>query len=112
MSVFLGLCDTQLAFACLCDGLTEGVAYILLREEDVKSLESSVVRSHTAVVERKGVHTLLWHVLLGEDCGELACAVVAEVEEDDCIAFPDFSDCLSVSSCDYGRFDEFVGNAF
>ena len=112
MSVFLCLCNTKLAFSCPCNGLTEGVAYILLREEDVNSFEGGIVWSHTAVVERKSVHSFLRHILLCEDCGEFACAVVAEVKEDDCVTFLDFSDSLPVSSSDNRRFDELVCNPF
>ncbi len=55
------------------------------------------------------MHTFFGHVFLREDACELACTVVAEIEENDGIAFFDFGNRPSVF-CDYDRFDELVSD--
>ena len=109
MGVLFGFSNAQLLLARLGDGLTEGVAYHLLVEEDVEAGEGSVVRSEAAVVERKGVHTLLRHISLGEDGGELACTVVAEVVEDDGVTCLYLAYRLTVLADDY-RLDELISH--
>ena len=109
MGIFLGLGDAELLLARLGNGLSEGIFYDFLVEEYVHSGEACVVRGKAAVVERNGVHPLLRHIVLGEHSRQLACAVVAEVEEYDCIALFDLCERLAVLGNDY-RLDEFVGH--
>ena len=95
MGVFLGLGDAELPASGLGDYLADGVGHVLLVEEDVQSGELVVVGGQAAVVQGDGLHALLRHVLLGEHCGDLAGAVVAEVVEDDGIALGDESQGLA-----------------
>ncbi len=109
VGVFLGFRNAQLVFAGLGNGFSQGVLHQLFVKEDVHALEGSVVRGEAAVVQRKGVHPFFRHVLLGEDSGELAGAVVAEVVEDDGVAFLDGGHGLAVLRYHDGL-DEFVRN--
>ena len=54
------------------------------------------------------MHTLVRHIVLGEDVGELAGAVVTEVEEDYCIAFLYLCLGLAVGAGDNYRLYELV----
>ena len=91
VGVFLGLGDAELPASGLGDYLADGVGHVLFVEEDVQSGELVVVGGQAAVVQGDGLHALLRHVLLGEYCGDLAGAVVAEVVEDDGVALGDES---------------------
>ena len=87
MGVFLGLGYAELLAASLGDHFADGVGYVFLVEEDMQSGELVIVGGQAAVVQGDGLHALLRHVLLGEHCRDLAGAVVAEVVEDDGVAF-------------------------
>ena len=78
----------------------------------MNSLEGRVIRGHTAVVQRKRVHTCLRHILLGEHAGKFPCPVVAEVEENHCVTLGNLAHSLPVGTRDYCRLDELVGNTF
>ena len=95
--------------AVLCEGLAESVAHHFLVEEDVQTLEGRVIGSEAAVVQRQSVHSLLRHIGLGQDCSELAGAVVAEVEENHRIALLD--SCYRLAALgNHHRLDELVGH--
>ena len=85
--VFLSLGYTQLPLPGLCHSLAQGLVHQFLVEENMHTCKGCVVWSEAAVVERNGVHSFLRHVFLGKCGGELARTVVAEVVEDDGIAF-------------------------
>ena len=109
MGVFLRLGDAQLALAGLGDRLAQGVADQLFVEKDVHAGEGGVVRREAAVVERNGVHSLFRHVLLRQHGGQLTGAVVAEIVEDDGVAFLDLGEGRAVLG-DHDRLDELVGH--
>ena len=56
------------------------------------------------------MHSELRHILLGKHCCKLTCAVVAEVEEDDSVAFLDPGERLALSVSNDYRLDELIGN--
>ena len=56
------------------------------------------------------MHSELRHILLGEYCGELACTVVTEVEEDNCVALLNLCKRLAISAGHCDRAYELVGN--
>ena len=83
VSILLCLSGVQLLLALLGEILAQRVLDVLLGEEDVHTLEVSVVWSHTVVLQsRDGLHTLLRHILLRQGDGHLLGAVVTEVDED------------------------------
>ena len=80
----------ELFLALLGEILAQRVFYVLLREEDVNTLEVGVVWCHTVVLQsRNGLHTLLRHILLSQCDGHLLGAVVTEIDEDDDVALFD-----------------------
>ena len=95
--ILLGLGNAQLVQALSGDILTDGVSHILLVEEDVKTLKLSIIRGHTAVVQRHCVHALLGHILLCEHYCKLLSAVVTVVEEDYNVIRFDSTDCITLS---------------
>ena len=109
MGILLGLGDTELLETCVADDFAQRHLDILLREEDVQTLELGIVRSHAAIVERDGLHTLLWHILLGKHRSNLLGAVVAIVEEDDGVARLDGTHSLAVA-CQYAWLNELIGH--
>ena len=109
MGILLGLGDTELLETCVADDFAQRHLDILLREEDVQTLELGIVGSHAAIVERDGLHTLLRHILLGEHRSNLLGAVVAIVEEDDGVARLDGTHSLAVA-CQYAWLNELVGH--
>ena len=79
-------------------------------EEDVHAGEGGVVRGQAAVVQRQGVHPLFRHILLRKCRRQLAGAVVAEVVEDDGVAFLHLGQRSAGGVGDDDRLDEFVGH--
>ena len=110
MRVFLRLRDAELALAGLGDRLAEGVVHQFLVEEDVHAGERGVVRSQAAIIERDRMHSLFGHVALRQHGGQLAGAVVAEIVEDDGVAFFHLRQRCAGGVGDYDRLDEFVGH--
>ena len=107
--VLLRLGRVELLEALLTEVFAQGVLDVLLGEEDVEACERGVVGRHAVVLQAgDGVHSLLGHVLLCEDDGELLGAVVAVVEEDDDVALLDGA----VDERVVDGLDELVGDAF
>ena len=105
VSVFLSLSNSQLVLASVCNNLTKSKLYVLLVKQDVYACELVIIWSKTAVVQRKGLHAHLRHILLCKYAGNLTCTVVTEVEEDNCVI------CSNIcSSLNLDRFDELIGN--
>ncbi len=77
----------------------------------MQPLELGIVRSHAAVIERQGAHTLGGHVLLREHYGYLLGAVVTVVEEDHHVVGFDAADNLSVLVDANHGLHELVGHA-
>ena len=108
VGIFFRFGGVELVESLRSDVFAEGVGDVLLREEDVHSLEAGVVGRHAVVLESgDGGHSGVGHVLLGEDDGEFLGAVVAEVEEDDYVALLDGAVHGSVVDGEY----EFVSHA-
>ena len=74
------------------------------------AFEGSVIRGQAAVVQRNRVHSLLGHILLGEGGGDFAGPVVAEVVEDDGIAFLDLGEGLTGGIGNDAGFHELIGH--
>ena len=109
VSILLSLCSVELLLALCAQVLTEGIHYVLLREEDVNALEACIVWSHAVVLQvLDGVHAFLWHILLSQYDSQFFCTVVAVVEKDHDITFFDRTIYCSVVD----RFDKLVGHAF
>ena len=111
VGVLLSFCYAELLEAGAGDGFSQSISHFLLGEEDMESLERCVIGGKGAVVQRNGVHAVLWHVVLGEDCGEFAGAVVTEVVEYDGISRFNFGEGLA-TCCDDDGLDEFVCHPF
>ena len=111
MGIFFRFRNAQLGAAGGGHHLTERLRDVFLVEEDVQPGELVVVGRQAAVVERQGVHPGLGHILLREDGGDFAGAVVAEVEEDDGVARLDLRQRISGGIGDDGRLDEFIRHA-
>ena len=80
----------ELTLAVGSEVFAESICYVLLREEDVYTLERSVVRSHAVVLQiLDGVHASLGVVLLCEHLSKLLGTVVTIVDEDDNVALLD-----------------------
>ena len=95
----------QLSLTYVCQELTQRIIYVLFVEQDMNTLEASVIRSHTEILQaRDRMHTSLRHVLLSQYNRN---TVVTIVEEDHDIAFLDNSNRLSVLNVD-DRLDELV----
>ena len=106
MGILLCLGSVKLLESLACEVFAKSVIYVLLREEDVNALETSIVRSHAVILQIwNSLHTLLRHILLSEHNGEFLCAVVAVVIEDNHIARFD----STIYVCIYERFHELVG---
>ena len=74
----------------------------------MQTLEVGVIRRHAVVLQvLDGVHALLRHILLGQHLRELTGAVVAEVDEDDDVAFLNGAVDLGVVD----GLDELIGHA-
>ena len=112
VGIFFSFGYAQLFKAGGCDCLAQGLLYILFVEKYMQPGEFVVVRSQAAIVEGDGVHPCLGHILLGEDVGDFAGTVVAEVEEDHRIALLDGGHGFSVGANHADGFDEFVGDTF
>ena len=98
----------QLSLAYVCQELTQRIIYVLFVEQDMNTLEASVIRSHTEILQaRDRMHTGLRHVLLSQYNRKLFRTVVTIVEEDHDIAFLDNSNRLSVLNVN-DRLDELV----
>ena len=111
MGIFLSLGDAELVKTGIGYDFSECVLHNFLVEENVQALEGSIVRSHAAVVEvRNDVHALFRHILLGENGSDFTCTVIAEVHEDDSIAFLYLCERCTCSICNNYRFDELVGD--
>ena len=110
MGILLSLGNAELTLSGLRDSLAESVVYELLVEENMDSGKACIVRSKTAVVERQSLHALFRHVLLGEDGGELARTVIAEVVEDYCIALLNLCERSAGSISDDDRLYELVSD--
>ena len=72
------------------------------------ALEAGIVRSHTEILQaRDGLHTLLRHILLSQNDGQLLGTVVAVVKEDNHITFLDGTVYLAIVD----RQDELICHA-
>ena len=108
VSILLGLGSVQLLLALLAQILAQSVLDILLREENVHTLEVSVVWSHAVVLQaRDSLHALLWHILLSQCDSHLLGTVVTEVDEDNYITLFD----ATVNSGIVDWLNKLVGNA-
>ncbi len=105
---FLG--NAQLAFSGGRDGLAQGLVHQFLVEQDVDAFEGSVIRGQAAVVQRNRVHPFLGHILLGKGGGDFAGTVVAEIVEDDGIAFFNLGKGLAGGIGNDAGFYEFIGH--
>ena len=98
----------QLSLTYVCQELTQRIIYVLFVEQDMNTLEASVIRSHTEILQaRDRMHTGLRHILLSQYNCKLFRTVVTVVEEDHDIAFLDNSNRLSVLNVN-DRLDELV----
>ena len=108
VSILLSLSSVQLLLALLAQILTQSVLNVLLREQDVYTLEVCIVWSHAVVLQaRDSLHALLWHILLSQCDGHLLSTVVTEVDEDNNITL--FY--ATVNCCIVDWLDELIGNA-
>ena len=76
----------------------------------MQTLELSVIGSHTAVIQRHSLHTLLGHILLSQHDGQLLSAVVTIVEEDHNIVGLNRTDNLTLLVDCNDRLNELIGN--
>ena len=82
------------------------VLHILFREQDVNTLEVSIVWSHAIVLQTwNSLHSLLWHILLSQRDSHLLSTVVTEVNEDNYITLFD----TTIDRCVMDRLDELIG---
>ena len=98
----------QLLLALLAQVLAQCILNVLLGEQDVHTLEVSVVWSHAVVLQtRDGLHALLWHILLSQRDSHLLGTVVTEIDEDNYITLFD----ATVNSGIVDWLNKLVGNA-
>ena len=82
MRVFLRFGDAQLLQPLGGYIFPDRVHHVVFIEKDMQSLEFSIVRSHRAIMQRQGFHTVFRHIFLSQHDGQLLCPIVAEVKED------------------------------
>ena len=112
MSIFLCLGNPQLFQTGLTDHLSQGILYILFIKQNMQTFKSSVVRSHTTIIQRHFLHLLFGDIPLGQSNSQFFGAVVTVVEENHHITRFDHTHRPMVASDMYDRFDKFVGNPF
>src|SRR5574344_2125054 len=92
MSIFFSLSGMQLFESLAADIFTKRILHILLREDDMHTLERCIIRSHAIVLQiLDGMHTLFRHILLSEDCCHLLGTVITIIDEDNHISLFDGS---------------------
>ena len=107
MSILLSFGRVELFLTLLGEIFAQRVFHILFWEEDVNALEVGIVGGHAVVLQAwDDVHALLRHILLREGNGHFLGAVVAEIDENDHVAFLN----TSVDSSVVDGLDEFVGH--
>ena len=109
VGVLLRFGNMELGLAVGCQVFAQGILYVFLIEENVHTLEGSIVRSHAIILQTgNSVHSLLGHILLSKHDSQFLGTVVTIVEEDNHITFFDGT----VYGRVIDRFDEFVCNTF
>jgi len=109
MSVLFGFCYTQLFFAGFCHNFTQGIVDVFLIEKYVYALEGGIVRGHGVVFQAERLHTVLWHVFLGQYYSELSGSIVAEIEKEHHVAVLNGGQRLALSIRMNNGFYEFIG---
>ena len=108
VSVLLRFGNMELGLAVGCQVFAQGILYVFLIEENVHTLEGSIVRSHAIILQTgNSVHSLLGHILLSKHDSQFLGTVVTIVEEDNYVTFLDSTVEVRV----YNRFDELIGYA-
>ena len=99
----------ELSFTVGSQIFTQCILHVFLIEKDMYTLERSIVRSHTVVLQAgNSVHALFRHILLSQDDSQFLGTVVTIVEEDNHVTFLD----STVAAGIYNRLDEFIGYTF
>ena len=99
--------DMKLAQAFRSKIFAQCIRYIIFVKQDMNTLERSIVRSHTVILQaRDSVHTGFRHILLSQYNSQLFGTVITVVEEDNHITFFDCSVTVGI----HNRFDEFICN--
>ena len=109
VSILLRFGDMELSFTVGSQIFTQCILHVFLIEKDMYTLERSIVRSHTVVLQAgNSVHALFRHILLSQDDSQFLGTVVTIVEEDNHVTFLD----STVAAGIYNRLDEFIGYTF
>ncbi len=96
MSVFLGLCYSELCLSGFRKDFSYCIVGIFLWINDMESRESGIIRSHRAVMQGYGFHPEFRKVFLCKGYGKFLSPVVSEVEEDHYISGLQQTDSLAV----------------
>ena len=109
VSIFLCFGNMKLFLSVSSQILAQRISHVFLIKQDMHTLERSIVRSHTVVLQsRYCVHACFRHILLGQNYSQLFGTIVTIVEEDHHVTFFD----STVYTGIHNRFDKLVRYPF
>ena len=86
MCIFFRLCNTQLLQTGFTNHFSQCIFNILLIEQNMHTFKSSIIRSHTTIIQRHCLHTLLRNIPLGQSYSQFFRPVIPVIKENDHIS--------------------------